>query len=267
MPAPQFTPGAPCWADLMTSDIERSKEFYRTLFGWTYEVGDEEAYGGYVTASKDGQAVAGLMRRMEDQPGMPDVWTVYLASEDLNATADAVAEAGGQVFLAPMEVPEQGHMAVFGDAGGAAFGVWQPTGMTGFGKVAEPGSPVWFELHTRDYDRSVDFYQRALAWKTSVMSDTPEFRYTTLGEGRNSQAGIFDAARDLPEGVPSHWTVYWGVENTDEAIEKATAMGSTVLMPAADTPFGRMAAITDPMGAPFRIMQDLGQGGEQGAEG
>jgi hypothetical protein len=38
-------------------------------------------------------------------------------------------------------------------------------------------------------------------------------------------------------------------------------------MPAADTPFGRMAAITDLLGAPFRIMQDLGQGGEQGAEG
>jgi predicted enzyme related to lactoylglutathione lyase len=244
----------------MTSDIDRAKEFYTALFGWSYQAGDEEQYGGYVTALKDGQAVAGLMRKMEDQSAMPDVWTVYLASEDIDATADAVAAAGGQVFMAPMEVPEQGHMAVFSDAGGAAFGVWQPGQMTGFGKVAEPGSPVWFELHARDYGTSVDFYRAALGWKTETMSDTPEMRYTTLGSGMDSQAGIFDASNDLPDGVPPHWTVYWGVENADEAIDKAVALGSTVLMPAVNTPFGRMAAITDPLGAPFRIMQDLRQG-------
>jgi hypothetical protein len=35
-------------------------------------------------------------------------------------------------------------------------------------------------------------------------------------------------------------------------------------MPAADTPFGRMAALADPFGAVFRITQDLGQGGQEG---
>ena len=263
MPTPEITPGAPCWADLTTSDIDKAKEFYADIFGWTYEAGDEEMYGGYTTASKDGAPVAGLMRKTEDQAAMPDVWSVYLASEDINATADAVAESGGQVFMPPMEVPEQGHMAMFSDAGGAVFGVWQPAQMSGFRKVAEPGSPVWFELHTREYDASVDFYRKALGWQTDVMSDTPEMRYTTLGSGMDSKAGIFDASADLPDGMPNTWQIYWGVEDADAAIATATGHGATVLQGPEDTPFGRLATLTEPTGAVFKIMQDLGQGGAQ----
>jgi len=36
MPTRETAPiGAPCWVDLMTSDIERSLAFYCQLFGWT----------------------------------------------------------------------------------------------------------------------------------------------------------------------------------------------------------------------------------------
>ena len=53
--------GAPCWLDLMTSDVDRAKDFYGKLLGWEFEQGDEEKYGGYVTATKNGELVAGIM--------------------------------------------------------------------------------------------------------------------------------------------------------------------------------------------------------------
>jgi predicted enzyme related to lactoylglutathione lyase len=37
--------GAPCWVDLMTSDTERSREFYGQLFGWTTDEPAEQ-FGG-----------------------------------------------------------------------------------------------------------------------------------------------------------------------------------------------------------------------------
>ncbi|GHG42253.1 hypothetical protein GCM10012320_05030 [Sinomonas cellulolyticus] len=255
MPKPDLTPGAPCWTDLMTSNVERAKDFYAALFGWTYEVGDEEKYGGYVTASKDGAPVAGLMAPMEGQSSGPDAWTVYLKSDDLDETAAKVQSSGGQTLVAPMDVPDEGRMAVFTDAGGAAFGVWQSLGHTGFEKMAEPGAPAWFEVHTRAFGPALAFYQEALGWETETMSDTPEFRYATLGSGRDQRAGIYDASADLPEGVPSHWIVYWDVESTDNTVETATRLGATVLIPPVDTPYGRMAALTDPTGALFRLMQ------------
>jgi predicted enzyme related to lactoylglutathione lyase len=146
----------------MTSDPAKAKDFYAGLFGWTYETGDAEKYGGYIMAFKDGAPVAGMMKN-EGDSGYPDVWITYLRVDDINGTGDAAAAHGGQVFLPPMEVPEQGHMAMFGDAGGAAVGAWQFGGHTGFQLVAEPGAPAWFELLTRDYDSSVKFYRDVLA--------------------------------------------------------------------------------------------------------
>ncbi|WP_285245581.1 VOC family protein [Pseudarthrobacter sp. fls2-241-R2A-127] len=254
MPKPTFAPGDPCWADLMTSDPERSREFYTRLFGWMYEEGDQEKYGGYITALANGLPVAGMMKN-DGESGYPDVWTTYLRVEDINATAEAAVAAGGQVFMPPMEVPEQGHMAMFGDTGGAAIGAWQFGGHTGFQAAGEPGTPYWHELHTRNYAPSVKFYQDVFGWETDVMSDTEEFRYTTLGSGDSSRAGIMDASSYLPDGAPSNWQVYFAIENTDAGVDIATSLGGQVIYPAEDTPFGRIAALTDPTGALFRIAQ------------
>ncbi|MGW6174221.1 VOC family protein [Arthrobacter sp. NPDC055138] len=255
MPKPTFSPGAPCWVDLMTSDPEKAKQFYTELFGWTYEVGDQEKYGGYTTALKDGQSVAGIMQSQDS--GYPDVWSTYLRVEDIDAATRAAEAHGGQVHMPPMEVPEQGKMAMIGDAGGAAVGLWEFAGHTGYQLAAEPGSPAWHELFTRDYPATVKFYQEVFGWDTEVMSDTDDFRYTTLGSGENATAGIMDATAWLPEGVPAHWRVYFTVENTDATVEKATALGGSVVQPAEDTPFGRMATLTDPTGATFLVAQDM----------
>src|ERR1700709_1921142 len=59
MPKPVIAAGDPCWIDLMTSDPDTSREFYTHLFGWTYETGDEEKYGGYVMAFAPGAPAAG----------------------------------------------------------------------------------------------------------------------------------------------------------------------------------------------------------------
>lgn len=47
MPTRDTAPaGAPCWVDLMSSDIERSRAFYSQVFGWTAEDPDPD-FGGY----------------------------------------------------------------------------------------------------------------------------------------------------------------------------------------------------------------------------
>ncbi len=254
MPTPDPINGAPCWIDLMTSDAEKAKNFYGELFGWTFETGDQEKYGGYITASKNGRRVAGLMQKQEDQAGMPDLWTTYLRSEDAAASAQAAAAHGGRIYMEPMDIPEQGRMAMFGDASGAAVGIWEPREMTGFELTAEPGSAVWHELLAKDYDEAVAFYRDVFAWDTHVLSDSPEFRYTTLGAEENAKAGIMDAAGFLPDGAPSTWVVYFGVDHTNDAVERAVSMGASIVQPAEDSPHGRNATLTDPTGALFKII-------------
>ncbi|NYE95418.1 hypothetical protein FHU41_001668 [Psychromicrobium silvestre] len=248
--------GAPCWVDLMTSDPEKSKNFYATLFGWTYETGDEEKYGGYVVAFKDGKSVAGLMAN-EPGSGYPDVWSTYLRTDDIDKTIELTTGNGGQVYLPPMEVPEQGKMAMIGDPAGASVGVWEFGGHTGFELQAAAGAPAWFEVHSKNYSEALKFYQNVFGWQTATLSDTDEFRYSTLGEGDNAKAGIMDSASFLPEGVPSNWQIYFEVENADETIAKALELGAQVINEAEDTPFGRIAGLTDPTGAQFKLVQNL----------
>ena len=139
--------------------------------------------------------------------------------------------------------------------------MWQPGEMKGYGLAAEPGTPAWHELHTKDYGTAVKFYQDVFGWDTDVMSDTPDFRYTTLGAGDAAKAGIMDAAGYLPAEVPSNWQVYFAVADADAAIEKAVSMGARVIDGPEDSPFGRLATLADPTGAMFKIIAETAQPG------
>ena len=245
--------GAPCWVDLLSSDPDKSRAFYGELFGWTSEDAGEE-YGHYINFAKDGVTVAGGMGKNEQQQNLPDGWSVYLATDDARKTADAAASNGGQVIMPPMDVMDLGTMVFVSDPGQAVVGAWQPGTHKGFGVLAEAGAPSWFELHTRDYDAAVEFYRQVFHWDAHVAGDEPDFRYTTLGEGESMAAGIMDATGFLPEGVPAHWAVYFGTADTDATVAKAVELGASVIQPAEDTPYGRLATLSDPTGAMFKLV-------------
>lgn len=244
--------GTPCWVDLLTTDPGRTREFYGRLFGWTVEDPGED-YGGYVNFLSEGIHVAGCMRN-DGTAGVPDLWSVYLSTADAEATVARAVEHGGQVMVPAMDVMALGRMAVVVDVGGAVIGMWQPGEHRGFGIVGEPGAPAWFELHTRAYDASLDFYRDVFGWKTRVESDTAEFRYTTLDVDDEQYAGVMDASGFLPDGVPAGWSVYFGVADTDAALSEIVALGGEVLMGAEDTPYGRLATAADPTGAVFKLV-------------
>lgn len=252
MPAPTTLTGAPCWADLFSSDTAASERFYAELFGWEAQHGDEEKYGGYTTFHTGGKEVAGAMRN-DGSSGMPDMWSVYLSADDAAATVAAARERGASVVMEPMEVPDVGVMAMLGDPGGAGVGVWQAKPFAGFSVVGVPGTPNWVELHTRSYDEAVAFYRDVFGWETHAMSDTPEFRYTTLGKDDAAVAGIMDFSGE-PADEPVGWTVYWGTDDCDASVAKALSLGGKVVRDAEDTPYGRLAVLADSTGAVFRLI-------------
>jgi predicted enzyme related to lactoylglutathione lyase len=256
MPTRERTPiGAPCWVDLMTSDVDGARAFYTRVFGWTAEDPNPE-FGGYFSFLNDGVPVAGCMTNMAGE-GVPDLWEVYLATDDVEATTARATEHGGQEIVAPTQVGDLGKMAMILDAGGAPIGIWQPLAFPGLTLYDEPGAPRWFELNTKSYDGAADFYREVFGWTTEVMSDTPEFRYTVAVNNGENLAGIMDASGFLPPEVPSHWGIYFGVPDADATLASIVDLGGSVIMPANDTPYGRLAAVTDPTGASFRVMQSL----------
>ncbi|MCV7411337.1 hydroxylase [Mycobacterium florentinum] len=251
--------GAPCWIDLTTSELDRARNFYGTAFGWTFESAGPE-YGGYLNVAKDGHRVAGMMAN-RPETGSPDVWTTYFHTVDINATAAAATAAGGAVCVEPMEIPAKGYMGLATDPSGAFFGLWQPLEHRGFEVIGGAGAPVWHQLTSRDYRAALDFYREVFGWRTEVVGDSDEFRYTTAwfgdqqapASGWYPQLGVMDGAAILPEGVPSQWTIFFGAEDVDKTLQVIAENGGAVLRGAEDTPYGRLAAATDPTGVTFNL--------------
>jgi predicted enzyme related to lactoylglutathione lyase len=243
--------GAPCWIDLTTSDLDRAQDFYGTVFGWTFESAGPE-YGGYVNAARDGHQVAGLMANRPEF-GSPDRWVTYLHTADIEASMSAATAAGGAACMGPMEIPAKGHMGLVTDPSCALFGLWQPLEHRGFQVIGEAGSPVWHQLTTRDFAAAVDFYTEVFGWRTELVSDTDEFRYATASFGDQQLLGVMDGAGCLPDGVPSNWSIFFGAEDVDKTLRVIAERGGAVVQAAEDTPYGRLAAATDPTGVIFNL--------------
>ena len=247
----QTPAGAPSWTDLSTSDQAASLAFYSALFGWEAETPNPEL-GGYANFVRKGQRVAGSMPTMN---GAPDAWTVHFATDDAERSVQVAAASGGTVYAPVMDVMDLGRLAVLGDPGMSAFGLWQAGTHTGFPVVDEPDAPTWFELHTREYDAVIAFYCEVLGWQMNVVSDLAGFRYSTAVVGGEEVAGVMDASGFLPEGAPAMWQVYFRTADTDESVARAVRLGATVVDPPQDTPYGRLATLADPTGAIFKLRQ------------
>jgi uncharacterized protein len=257
-----YTPGTPCWVDLACADIDASASFYADLLGWeASEQASSAEMGGYRRATFEGDDVAGLMPRMQE--GMPQMWTTYISVEDATATADKVTAAGGGVIAPPMDVMDLGKMAIFTDSTGAAFGVWQPGTFVGAVRVNGAGALCWNELGTRDVEAAKAFYGDVFGWTV----DEHQIQRTEGGPGPDvyiewqldgkSIGGMMDIDGMLPDQVPAHWLVYFGVEDTDAAVAKVKAAGGEVRFGPVDIDAGRFAVVTEPEAEPgvFAVIQ------------
>lgn len=243
--------GEPCWVDLMSSDAAVARDFYTRLFGWTAtESGEED--GNYITFRADNDPVAGLAAPV---PGAESqsAWMTYLSVADADAATDAARRAGARVVAEPMTVGDQGRMSIIADPAGAVIGLWQSAARTGYSRFGELGTPVWHELNTRDWNAATAFYRKVFGWTLRPLGDSDEFRYRTFGHGDVMPGGIYDADEWLPDGVPSHWQVYFGVPDAAAAAARVSELGGTMLREPWTSDYGTFAQVTDPTGAMFLL--------------
>jgi predicted enzyme related to lactoylglutathione lyase len=240
------------WVDLTTSDLAASVRFYSELFGWKGE-DQGEAMGHYTLFFKDGKMVAAATPPMD--PNTPSMWSTYVSTADANATAQAVRDAGGQVVVEPMVVGDQGSMACFLDPTGAFICVWQPGQHKGAELANEPGSFTWNELQTRDLEAAKRFYPKVfgLGIKDNPMPGGGS--YVEWQVNGKSIAGAMTMSPQIPPNVPSNWLVYFAVDDPDAALARVTELGGRSLMPAMDSPAGRFAVVSDPVGAAFAVIK------------
>ena len=135
-------PGSLNFNGLNTRDVEGAKPFYGAVFGWEAlalgggaEMWRLPGYGESLEQNDPGlrermaqsgapegfeDVVATLNPISDDEPEVPEHWSVTFAVDDADATAERAAELGGQVVVAPFDAPWV-RMTVITDPQGATF--------------------------------------------------------------------------------------------------------------------------------------------------
>jgi len=262
-PGQERLPGKIIWADLVTPDAARAKQFYGALLGWTFR-DLSTRLEGYTLALLDGAPVAGLVQR-SDPPGErhQPAWLTFISTPDVDSTVGLAVAHGGKVLSATHNYPERGRQAMLSDPDGAVFAVLTSSSGDPPDVMAAPGRWVWSSLITRDPDAEAAFYQVLFGYEVFDSGTDEDPNPLQLASGGIARA----AANGLP-GDPArhhpHWLNFVRVVDAPAAVARSMALGGRVLVePRAAEEGARMAVVADPSGAPLGLVELAANGDEK----
>jgi hypothetical protein len=264
----RYPQGVPSWVDVTQTDLAAASEFYRGLFGWELtHVMPSDAPDAYLVATLDGHDAAAVAPA-GDAEGTR--WRTYVACDDADATASAVAQAGGAVLIAPADAGPGGRTATCADPQGAVFHLWQAGRRLGAQVANLPGAWNFSILHTSDPGAVLPFYAAVFGWAADPELGAGMIRVPGYGDHlaatvdpriherqQFAPPGFADVvAGVMPDADPAQagWQVTFTVADRDESVSAAERLGATVLS-AADTEWTREAVVRDPQGATLTLSQ------------
>lgn len=131
-----------------------------------------------------------------------------------------------------------------------------------------PGAYIWAEIFTREPEKSDTFFPAVFSFRAKQMDDphSPQMDFRVFDLGKGPLLGRMKmTAEDFPPEVPSYINVYFSVPDCDDAVARATKLGGVLRFGPMDTPFGRFAALSDPQGASFSVIDVTRTQGEMPA--
>ncbi len=245
-----YTHGEFSWVDLATEETDKARDFYSALFGLTFRdelEGDEVVY---TLGLKDDKPVLGLLQKPQEmrEQCIPNVWETYISVNSADEALAEVTAAGGTPMGPVMEPSGAGRMAVVADPSGAVVMLWEAIGQDGAAIKGAHGTLCWNQLVSSDVEAALAFYSEILGWQSTPLDMEGGVGITLEGE-------MIASAGPLPApGIPSHWQVYFAVNDCDATTELCQELGGQVIVPPMDTPPGRMAQLVDDTGAVFWVI-------------
>lgn len=105
---------------LASTDFERTKNFYQSLFDWEmHDISDD-----FLGFSTPGELGGGFLRMNRVEPGNSAV--LHIEVVEFERYADKVAELGGKVLGDMEEVPGYGSFLPITDPDGNHLTLWRP---------------------------------------------------------------------------------------------------------------------------------------------
>ena len=114
--------------EIQAEQPQRAIEFYSAVFGWQFPEW-MEGYWGVITGTEGEAGIdGGLMPRRSSAPayGAPtNAFVCTVGVDDVEAYAEKVTGAGGEVVVPRMSIPGVGYSIYCQDTEGNIFGLYQ----------------------------------------------------------------------------------------------------------------------------------------------
>jgi predicted enzyme related to lactoylglutathione lyase len=134
-------PGRVGWHELLAADAKKALGFYGELFDWQKADADIGATGTYQRFSAGGQTIGGILTK---PPTMPvPYWLYYFNVADIDAAAEQVTAAGGEILEGPFQSPGGRWIVQCADPQGAIFALagGRSRSVAGYFERASPRDP------------------------------------------------------------------------------------------------------------------------------
>jgi predicted enzyme related to lactoylglutathione lyase len=245
------------WYQLMARDSAAAGEFYARVVGWNVrDAGGENS--GYRIASAGERGVAGIAQICAEAEGqgLRPGWIGYVAVDDVDSAADAIAAAGGRVLGPPADIPNVGRFAIVADPQGASFMLLAPNGEGEMAPLARmaPGNVGWHELYTTDWESAFGFYSERFGWtkdRTVDMGEMGTYQLFAPAQGEEAIGGMMN----MPQLPSPAWGFYFVVDGVEAAAERVKAAGGEVVMGPMQVPDGSFVIQgRDPEGTMFALV-------------
>ena len=242
------------WHDLMTTDVEGAKAFYKNAVGWDFAPQND----GYHVALVGGCGVGGVMELPDHLRGMAPFWSGYVFTPNVDEARERAVQLGGKVLREPWDIPGVIRMAVIADPTGAVFNIMQPLPGEQRKSPAEgaPGTVGWNELHAGNLKVAWEFYSKMFGWTKGRAHDmgAPAGIYQLFQIGGKDVGGMMQKMDAMPRPA---WAYYFIVDGIDAAAQRITDAGGKIAMGPLEVPGGEwILNAFDPQGGYFCLLSN-----------
>ncbi len=246
------------WYELMTTDAESARAFYRSVAGIEIDpapTGDSDM--DYRMISAPDGLMGGLLALTDEmlESGAHPGWYGYIGVDDVDVSVAALEQAGGTVHMPAHTMEGVGRMAMVADPQGAPFYLMRGASEQGSAayRTMEPGHVAWNELVTTDQKAAFGFYSDLVGWaKGETMDMGPMGTYQMFDQGGKSIGAMQNR---MSEEQPPAWLFYIAVADFNAAHKAIAPAGGSVMHGDQEIPGGDYITIgMDPQGALFAIV-------------
>ncbi len=263
-PSRKLLAGKFIWADLVTDDVTSVKTFYTLLFGlgWKELRPAPAAYGLLMLGDLP---VAGVA--YHEAPGVETPygrWIHFMSVDSVARAERVVIDRGGRTVLNRRSLERRGEFAVVMGPDQALVGLMHSSTGDPEDYRAEQGEWLWRELYTADPAASASLYEKICQCEISP-SESRENSLLISSQG--FLRGSINSLHNTRE-TSAGWLGYVQVADVAATLEKAKALGGKVVFaPTPEVFDGRLAVISDPVGAYIGVVHwdypdDNGEGAE-----